>query len=56
MTLISVVAVFLLAGILVPIVLVLLAVIVDSGFAAWWAWSWVHGSHAHRTARHVVQR
>ena len=56
MTLISVVAVFMLAGILFPIVLVLLAVVLDSGIAAWWAWSWLHAGRSHRTARHVAPR
>ena len=56
MTLISIVAVFMLAGILFPIVLVLLAVLLDSGVAAWWAWSWLHTRVPHRTARHAVPR
>jgi hypothetical protein len=56
MKLLSVAGVFMLGGILFPIVLVLLAILVDSTIAAavavWWGWSRLHGSYAHYVARH----
>lgn len=56
MKLLSVAGVFMLGGILFPIVLVLLAIVVDSTIAAvvavWWGWSRLHGSFSHYLARH----
>ena len=56
MKLVYVAGVFMLGGILFPIVLVLAAIVVDSAIAAvvaaWWGWSRIHASFTHYLARH----
>lgn len=60
MTLLSVAGVFLLGGILFPIVLVPLALMVDSaiaaGVVAWWGWTRLHTSYTHYHERHAALR